>query len=547
MSSPTIAANSQTGTNPPTHSVGLRAPQIIAIIIGAIFALVGIGSLFGAGALSWANATQRDSQGFFSTPKQRFSSPTSAITSDRIDFRTDPGPSEWFVKNDNIARLRIRAKNEGATFIGVGPEKDVERYLSGVAHDEVTRVKYAPFSAKYRNSPGTRQPLSPAGESFWVAKAVGEGTQTLQWIPTNGSWAVVIMNADGTSGVNTDVSFGLRVSIVGWIIGTLIIFGLVTLAIGTILILVFGARRSTGSTDSTGSTGSANSPTLSSSGPHTASGFTNVGGTSGQSVSPVRLEGHLTEPLSRSLWIVKWLLLIPHVIVLVFLWIAFGVLTFVAGVSILFTGRYPRSIFNFNVGVLRWSWRVQFYGPSAYGTDTYPPFTLERVAYPATLEIEYPERLSRGLVLVKWWLLALPHLVIVAIFSGGWSWTRSDGNVFWRSTQLGFPGGLIGVTTFIAGVVLLFKKKYPQGLFDFILGMNRWVYRVIAYVALMTDQYPPFHLDGGATEPLRNGSPSTSPSTSDAMPDIGDTNDTIDLSGSSEARDRAKDFAGSRG
>jgi Domain of unknown function (DUF4389) len=533
MSSPTNAQNHNGETQPDASSGRFGPAKIIAIIIGAIVALVGIGSLLAGGALSWANATQRDSQGYFSTPKQRFRSPTSAITSDRIDFRTDPGPSEWFVTNDNIARLRIRAKNEGPTFIGIGREADVERYLSGVAHDEVTSVKYGPFSAKYRNSPGTRQPQAPTTESFWVAKAVGEGTQTLQWTPTEGTWAVVIMNANATAGVNTDVSFGLRVSIIGWIIGALITFGLVTLAIGTILILL-GARRSTSP-----ATIPANSPM--------PVGSASFRGNVGQSASPVRLEGHLTEPLSRGLWIVKWLLLIPHVIVLAFLWVAFCVLTFVAGVSILFTGHYPRSIFNFNVGVLRWSWRVQFYGPSAYGTDMYPPFTLERVDYPATLEIEYPESLSRGLVLVKWWLLALPHLVIVAIFSGGWSWTRSDGNGFWRSTQLGFPGGLIGVCTFIAGVVLLFKKKYPRGLFDFILGMNRWVYRVIAYVALMTDQYPPFHLDGGPTEPLQNGPTPTAPSTTGATTGTTDTNDPIDLSNSSEVRDRAKDFVGSRG
>jgi hypothetical protein len=242
MSSPTNAQNHNGETQPDASSGRFGPAKIIAIIIGAIVALVGIGSLLAGGALSWANATQRDSQGYFSTPKQRFRSPTSAITSDRIDFRTDPGPSEWFVTNDNIARLRIRAKNEGPTFIGIGREADVERYLSGVAHDEVTSVKYGPFSAKYRNSPGTRQPQAPTTESFWVAKAVGEGTQTLQWTPTEGTWAVVIMNANATAGVNTDVSFGLRVSIIGWIIGALITFGLVTLAIGTILILL-GARR----------------------------------------------------------------------------------------------------------------------------------------------------------------------------------------------------------------------------------------------------------------------------------------------------------------
>ena len=220
-------------------------------------------------------------------------------------------------------------------------------------------------------------------------------------------------------------------------------------------------------------------------------------------VSPVRIEGRLDEPLSRWLWLVKWLLAVPHLIVLVFLWIAFAVLTIVAGLSVVFTGTYPIGIFDFNVGVLRWTWRVTYYATSAMGTDRYPPFSLDRVDdYPATLDIDYPQHLSRGLVLVKWWLLAIPHYVIVAIFTAGWSigGPRVDNNTAHRSWSFGFAGGLIGVCSIIACVVLLVRSSYPRGLHDFIMGMNRWVYRVIVYAALMTDVYPPFRFDGGATE-----------------------------------------------
>jgi hypothetical protein len=214
------------------------------------------------------------------------------------------------------------------------------------------------------------------------------------------------------------------------------------------------------------------------------------------SAYPVCVDGQLDPGLSRWRWLVKWLLAIPHLVVLMFLWMAFTLLSVVAMVAIVCTGRYPRGIFDFNVGVLRWTWRVWFYAYGANGTDRYPPFSLAREdGYPAHLDIAYPEHLSRGLALVKWWLLAIPHYLIVGLFVGG-------GVFAWRSTGgAGAGGGLIGLLVLIAAVALLVTGRYPRGLFDLVLGLDRWALRVAAYAGLMTDSYPPFRLDPGPDDP----------------------------------------------
>jgi hypothetical protein len=165
------------------------------------------------------------------------------------------------------------------------------------------------------------------------------------------------------------------------------------------------------------------------------------------STYPVRVDASLDPQISRWLWLVKWVLVIPHFIVLAFLWMAFVVVSVIAFFAIVFTGRYPPSLFEFNVGVLRWSWRVHYYTFGALATDRYPPFTLAEVAdYPAHLDIAYPQRLSRGLVWVKWWLLAVPHYIVVGIFVGGGSWAawQHSASFAWA------PGGLLGVLVLVA-------------------------------------------------------------------------------------------------
>ena len=206
---------------------------------------------------------------------------------------------------------------------------------------------------------------------------------------------------------------------------------------------------------------------------------------------PVRLEGEPTEPLSRWLWLVKWLLLIPHFVCLIFLFITLVLATIAAFFALLFTGRYPRGLFDWNVGVLRWTWRVSFYSYGALGTDRYPPFTMgEAPDYPARLEIDYPEQQRRGLPLIGWWLLGIPQYVIAGLLAGG--------GLGWGRTG----GGVDGVLVFVIAMLLLFKNRYPRDVFDVIMGFNRWAVRVVAYGLLMTPRYPPFRLDPGAREPV---------------------------------------------
>jgi hypothetical protein len=438
----------------------MSAGRIVAIVSGAIAALIALALLAGAGVLLWAHTTQRDDDGYYSTRYERFGSPGYAVSSDDLDLGTE-GP-DWLFEQGRLGTIRLRGRNRQPRplFLGIGRLEDVESYLRGVDHDVVADIDLDPFRVSYRHEPGTRPVEPPARQTFWAARGRNEVT----WEVDEGRWVAVVMNADGSRGISADISVGAKSDLILWSVLILFVLGALVAALAALLIVI-------------GTRGQRAPPAAVA--PEAAP----------DAVYPLQFEGELDEGVSRWLWLVKWLLLIPHLIILVFLWAALWVTTVVAFFAILFTARYPRSLFDFSVGVIRWTWRVSWYGYAGLGTDRYPPFSLADVEYPARLSVPYPERLSRGLVLVKWWLLAIPHYLVVAVFLGwgyGWGWEHGRGH--------SYPG-LIILLTFFAAIVLLFRNRYPRSLYELVLGMDRWVARVAVYVLLLRDEYPPFRLD----------------------------------------------------
>lgn len=458
--------------------------RVVAAIFGVLFAPAAIGLLIGGIAVIVVFATGRDSAGYLTSPAYEMQTDGYALTSDRIDLAPQSG--DWWPTDLVSVRFTVTSPDGVPVFLGVGPTDDVDDYLDGVARSQIDRLGWREDDVNYRAIDGDAPDEAPANMDFWALSATTSDNQTVTWEVESGAWSVVIMNADGSAGVRVDAAFGVEIGLLIWIGVGMVVVGVLLGALSAgLLVFAFGTGGGAGTL-----TGEATAP---------------LGQRSpGETVYPVLLEARLDEPLSRWMWLIKWFLAIPHFIILGFLWVAFFIVSILAFFSILFTGRYPRGLFDFNVGVMRWAWRVIYYCTSVLGTDRYPPFSLADEDYPARLDVAYPERLSQGLVLVKWWLLAIPHYIIVGVFTSGLVWWTTDiGGGGDRVLEIG--GGLLGILSLIAVLILLFTGRYPRSMFDLLMGLNRWAFRVAAYAALMRDEYPPFRLDLGGTEPPASG------------------------------------------
>ena len=194
---------------------------------------------------------------------------------------------------------------------------------------------------------------------------------------------------------------------------------------------------------------------------------------------PVKFEADYPESSSRLLALLgaiflKFVLLIPHIIILYFLGIVSFAVVYIGYWVVLITGRYPRGLFDLVAGIQRWSTRTDSWMNGL--ADSYPPFSLGEADYPARFEVDYPESSSRllallGAVLFLKFVLLIPHMII-----------------------LYFLGIVSYAVVYVGYWAVLITRRYPRGLFDIVAGVQRWSYRTNAWMVGLTDRYPPFSL-----------------------------------------------------
>lgn len=225
----------------PESRPGRGAGHTVLIVIGALIVVIALVIMAAGGALLWAHTTQRNSDGFYTTAAERLGTPTYALVSDELDVGTD-GP-DWLFRKGRLGTIRIAAtsRNGRPIFLGIARDSQVSGYLAGVPHAEVTDFDVDPFSVTYALRPGTTAPGSPQQQGFWTASANGTGEQTVTWPVQEGSWAVLLMNADASRGIAADVSAGAKIGLILWLAVGLLAGGAI-LAAGGGLMIYFGAR-----------------------------------------------------------------------------------------------------------------------------------------------------------------------------------------------------------------------------------------------------------------------------------------------------------------
>ncbi len=207
----------------------------IAAIATAVIAL----ALVIAGALALSANLLRDGDGYFTSPSETFTTGGYAIATSTGDVSDAP---QWAFGDAGLDTVRVQAQSDRPLFIGIARADELERYLNGIEHDEVSELTYRPFQIEYDHADGRAPRRAPADESFWVASAQGTGALALDWEPTAGDWRAVVMNADGSRGITAELEFGARSSLLWWTGAGLLAAGMLAAAAAAVL---YAASRAT--------------------------------------------------------------------------------------------------------------------------------------------------------------------------------------------------------------------------------------------------------------------------------------------------------------
>jgi hypothetical protein len=196
----------------------MNGRSIALIVTGTIASLIAVGLLVGGGLALWGNA-QKDSDGYLSTDTHRFEAGTRALATENMDIDLDGADFVMDTGDLGKVRLQVESRDDKPVFVGIARSSEVDDYLAGVSHSTVTDIDTWPFGAEYDDHTGHRRPVAPGDSRIWDASQQGSGKQTLNWEIRDGDWSVVVMNADGSRGVDADVSTGVKVPFLnelGW-------------------------------------------------------------------------------------------------------------------------------------------------------------------------------------------------------------------------------------------------------------------------------------------------------------------------------------------
>ena len=222
----------------------MKAGRIVALVLGCLVGLVGLGLLIVGVVATVAYGAGRDDDGFFRTDEIHLATPTAAITSENLDLGGAPGDADWLTERGDFATVTLDlrpAASGGDLFAGIGPTADVEAYLASVPHDRVEDFDESSDNVSYERQEGSSTPAPPGDQTFWVAELTTADSTTLTWDVEGGDWTVVVMNVDGTSGIDADARVGIKLD---WLLPVaigLIVVGVVLLTGGTLL-AVFATR-----------------------------------------------------------------------------------------------------------------------------------------------------------------------------------------------------------------------------------------------------------------------------------------------------------------